>query len=121
MGLCQLFKTSNKANIMRSNVTIIFSAKEQLTYESHIPADQVNADEARQWLIDKWTELECEPIRQSGKVLLSDRILGIADQIGYHWMNEHPENAAIFAEKCSIALDSEVVKIDIPGGSITSA
>lgn len=106
---------------MRSNVTIIFSPKEQLVYESLIPAERIDAEEARKWLIDKWTELECEPIRQSGKVLLLDRILGIADQVGYRWMNEHPERAAEFAEKCSLALDSEVVKIDIPGGSITSA
>lgn len=106
---------------MRSNVTIIFSAKEQLVYDNVIPAERIDESEARQWLIDKWTELECEPIRQSGKVLLLDRILGIADQIGYQWMKDHPERAEVFAEKCSIALDSEVVKIDIPGGSITSA
>lgn len=106
---------------MRSHVTIIFSPKEQLSYESTIPADAANPDEARQWLVDKWAELECEPLRQSGKVLILDRILSIADEIGYHWMSAHPEKARVFAEKCSIALDSDVVKIDIPSGSITSA
>ena len=106
---------------MRSNVTIIFSQNEQLVYDSVIPAENVNPEEARKWLIDKWTELECEPIRQSGKVLLLDRILGIADQIGYNWMNDHPERSAEFAQMCSIASDSEIVKIDLPGGSITSA
>ena len=106
---------------MRSNVTIIFSPNEQLVYDSVIPTENANPEEARKWLIVKWTELECEPIRQSGKVLLLDRILGIADQIGYTWMKDHPERSAEFAEKCSIALDSEIVKIDLPGGSITSA
>lgn len=106
---------------MQSHVTIIFSPEEEKEYESFIhDVSEQAQDQARDWLAEKWVELECEPIRQSGKVLLLDRILSVADALGYQWFDQHPDQAQEFAKRCSLALDSEVVIVDIPGASISS-
>lgn len=106
---------------MHSKVTIIFNSSDKKEYETfiHNPSLQSQSD-ARNWLSEKWVELECEPIRQSGKVLLFDRILSIADALGFYWFDKHPEEAKEFAQQCTLALDSEVVVIDLPGASISS-
>lgn len=106
---------------MRNEVTIIFSATDHVDFNFFIHDTSEQAQQAaRTWLEDKWEELECEPLRPSGKVLLLDRILGIADALGYHWCQNHPEQAQEFAEKCALALDSSTVQIDLPNISISS-
>lgn len=118
---CWLLVFSLRVTFMKSHVTIIFSLGEKKEYESFIHDTSEQAqDNARDWLAEKWVELDCEPIHQSGKVLLLDRILSIADALGYHWFESHPDQAKEFAERCTLALDSEVVIIDIPGASISS-
>ncbi len=106
---------------MQGHVSIIFSSAERKDYEFfvHDNSDTVQ-EEARAWFSDKWVELECEPIRQSGKVLLLDRILSVVDALGQHWFEDHPEEAQELVEKAVLALDSPVVVIDLPGASISS-
>ncbi|WP_245587011.1 hypothetical protein [Pelistega indica] len=102
-------------------MTIIFNPGELKNYEIfHKDFSDSAQEAAREWIVNKWVELECEPTRQSGKVLLLDRILSVADELGYYWFDEHPDQAEEFARQCSLALDSPVVIIDIPGASISS-
>lgn len=106
---------------MQSQVSIIFNSSDRKDYEFFIHNNSDEAQEAaRTWFADKWVELECEPIRQSGKVLLLDRILSVVDGLGHYWFEDHPEEAQALAEKAVLALDSPVVVIDLPGASISS-
>ncbi|NOL50160.1 hypothetical protein [Pelistega europaea] len=106
---------------MHNEVTIIFNAHDQMEFDffSHDNSEETRKA-ARIWLENKWEELECEPLRPSGKVLLLDRILSIADALGYHWCQAHPKEAQEFAEQCALALDSVTVTIDLPNFSISS-
>src|SRR5690554_7848903 len=68
---------------MRSIVTIIFNERQSLEYVvdiDHTPEAQAMAQD---WLEATWVRLECEPLRHSGKVLLLDKVLGVADSLGY--------------------------------------
>lgn len=44
---------------------------------SHVPA--MDMQEARRWLDEQFTTLDCEPLRPSGKVLLADKVLVVAE------------------------------------------
>lgn len=106
---------------MRCDVTFIFTPKESLEINTSIVHAQENMEQAREWLIKKWDELGCEPLRPSGKVLLLDRILAITDTLGHDWLSDHGEEAEEFARHCALALDSVRVVVDLPGLSIHSS
>lgn len=100
---------------MRSIITIIFNERQQLEYLvdiDHTPEAQVMAVE---WLEATWQRLGCEPLRHSGKVLLLDKVLGVADGLGYDTFARHGERAEEFAEQVAIALGRPTIKIDLPG------
>lgn len=106
---------------MRHQVTFIFSPEQRLEYTlSDLDLNDASIDSAQRWLYAKWEELECEPFRPSGKILLLDRILGIAQAVGYHELNDHPVLAENFAKQIAIALDSTNVTVDIPALTVAS-
>ena len=106
---------------MRHQVTIIFSPNQTLEFILHdLDLSDAAIESAQQWLYNKWEELECEPFRPSGKVLLLDRILGIAQEVGYHELNDHPALAENFAKHIAIALDSAHVTVDMPALIVAS-
>lgn len=100
---------------MRSIVTIIFNERQRLEYVVDVDSSQEAQASAREWLEATWTRLECEPMRHSGKVLLLDKVLGVADSLGYATFVQHPERAQEFAEQTAIALGRPVINIDLPG------
>lgn len=69
-------------------------------------------DEARRWLDDEFTRLECEPLRASGKLLLADKVLTVARAAGpgllsdQEWLNS-------FARATNGALGKPVIRIDL--------
>lgn len=100
---------------MRSVVTIIFNERQRLEYVvdiDHTPEAQTMAQE---WLEATWVRLGCEPLRHSGKVLLLDKVLGVADSLGYATFAQHEDRAQEFAEHVAIALGRPVINIDLPG------
>ncbi len=100
---------------MRSIVTIIFNERQSLEYVvdiDHTPEAQAMAQD---WLEATWVRLECEPLRHSGKVLLLDKVLGVADSLGYSTFAQHEDKAREFAEQVAIALGRPVITIDLPG------
>lgn len=44
--------------------------------------EPMGMEEARRWLDDQFTAMECEPLRASGKVLLADKVLLVAQAAG---------------------------------------
>lgn len=106
---------------MKHQVTFIFSPDQRLEYTlNDLDLSEASIEAAQQWLYAKWEELECEPFRPSGKVLLLDRILGIAQEVGYHELNDHPALAENFAKHIAIALDSAHVTVDMPALIVAS-
>ncbi len=77
-------------------------------------------EQARVWLDQQFTELDCEPIRQSGKVLTADKVLCVAQAAGESRFRdtEHREWAVAFARAASAALAKPVVTVDLTTMSI---
>ncbi|MFT0849289.1 hypothetical protein VRY85_00725 [Achromobacter sp. F4_2707] len=101
---------------MRSNITITFNARQQLEYAVDISDTSPEAQaKALEWLEATWTRLGCEPVRHSGKVLLLDKVLGVADSLGYDTFVQHEDRAQEFVQQVATALARPVINIDLPG------
>lgn len=102
---------------MRSEVTIDFGrgrVRVLRASESSADTDAARAA-AREWLDTMYEQLECEPLRASGKVLLIDRILAIAMAIGYDGLGEGAPLAGALATHATAALGRGSFTLDIPG------
>lgn len=70
-------------------------------------------DRARAWLAREFVELECAPPNPSGKVLVVDMILGVAEYGGEDRFIQGGEWAKRFAVAVAAVLERPVVKIDV--------
>ncbi|MFM6985968.1 MAG: hypothetical protein ACKOXQ_05015 [Hydrogenophaga sp.] len=77
-------------------------------------------EQARAWLDEQFTALQCEPIRLTGKVLTADKVLCVAQAAGELRFREpeHRAWAQAFARAASSALAKPVITVDLPGQSI---
>lgn len=104
---------------MRSNVTVVFNPRQTLEWPVEFTPDRQASEAARSWFEKAWEELGCEPLRASGKVLLLDKILGVADALGYQVLSGDAARAAEFAHQVALALEKPRVTVDLPGLAIT--
>lgn len=100
---------------MRTTVSFIFSPQQLLTLTVTPESSDTDAQQARKWLDTTWEEMGCEPVRPSGKVLLLDKILGVADAYGYTLLSEDTTIAQIFAGNIALLLGKPSVTVDLPG------
>ena len=105
---------------MHAQVSVRFST--DVTIEIVIPfASEATAQaRAREWLDRTYDEFGCEPIRPTGKVLLLDKILGIADAAGEQHFQRDSEWGKLFAQAVSSALDRTSVRVDVEGRTVSS-
>ena len=100
---------------MRSDVSIIFDARRSVDLQTDVDASPESAQAARQWFDQAWEDLGCEPLRPSGKVLLLDKLMGVADALGYDVLRGTDGRAAEFARQAALALNKPRITIDLPG------
>jgi len=100
---------------MRSDVTIIFDARRSVDLQTDVAPSPEAANAARQWFDQAWENLGCEPLRPSGKVLLLDKLMGVADALGYEVLRGTDDRAAEFARQAALALNKPRITIDLPG------
>jgi histidinol-phosphate/aromatic aminotransferase/cobyric acid decarboxylase-like protein len=99
---------------MRGTVKIIFSSRQQIEVSVDVEPAPEATRAARAWFDQEWARLGCEPLRPSGKVLLLDKILGVADAQG-HGVLGQDEAAADFARHAVLALERQHITVDLPG------
>ena len=75
-------------------------------------------DVAHWWLDDQFTQMCCEPLRPTGKLLAADKVVVAAEAAGPAKFTE-PEWSQEFARAVSAALGKPVVHIDVASLSIT--
>jgi hypothetical protein len=75
-------------------------------------------DEARKWLDEQFTQMGCEPLRATGKLLTADKVVVIAQAAGPAKFAEAPW-AQAFARAASAALAKPLVQIDVESLSIS--
>jgi hypothetical protein len=101
---------------MKSEVMVTFKDAAPV----RIPLDKsepMTPEAARVWLDEQFTKMGCEPIRPTGKVLIADKVLVVAQAAGPSKFAE-AQWAEEFARAASAALDRPVVNVDVPGLSV---
>lgn len=100
---------------MRSAVTVIFSPAQELQLPEGAPLENAPA---RRWLDAQFTALDCEPLRASGKVLLADKVLVVAQAASAaHWADV--QWTQTFAQATLAVLARPQVRIDLPAMAVT--
>ena len=105
---------------MNALVSIRFSSDVTIEFTIPFAADATDQARAREWLDRTYTEFGCEPMRPTGKVLLLDKILGIADAAGEKKFERDSEWGKLYAQAVSSALDRIGVQVDVEGRTVSS-
>lgn len=102
---------------MRSEVTVTFKglAPVRMDLDRLQPMPH---DAARAWFDRQFTELGCDPLRPTGKVLAADKVVVVAQAAGPAKFAEE-KWAQEFARATSAALGKPVVHVDVPSLSIS--
>ena len=105
---------------MNAHVSIRFNP--DVTVELHVPfaSDPAAQARARNWLDLTYQEFGCEPARPIGKVLLSDKILAIAEAAGEKGFQRDSGWGQSYAEAVASGLDRSRVEVDVEERTVSS-
>ena len=105
---------------MNGQVSIRFSP--DLTVEFRVPfnSDATAQAGAHDWLDRTYQEFGCEPVRPTGKVLLLDKILGIAEAAGEKHFQRDSEWGKSYAQAVTSALARSRVAVDVEARTVSS-
>lgn len=105
---------------MYAQVSIRFNP--DVTVELRVPftSDATAQARARDWLDRTYSEFGCEPARPTGKVLLLDKILGIAEAAGEKHFQRDSGWGELYAQAVTSALDRTRVEVDVEGRTVNS-
>lgn len=70
-------------------------------------------DEATHWLDAQWDELGCEPANPMGKVLIYDKVLGVALNGGSKRFAESSEWSQRYADAVATVIDRPVISVNV--------
>ena len=102
---------------MRSEVSVTFKNSPPVRIDLS-EVQPMPHDEARKWLDDQFTQMGCEPLRATGKLLTADKVMVIAQAAGPAKFAE-AQWAQAFARAASAALAKPLVQIDVDTLSIS--
>ena len=102
---------------MHSVVTVTLDPSQEFRFELD-GVEPMSNEDARRWLDNEFTRMECEPLRASGKVLTADKVLTVAMAAGAGRFAD-PAWSMDFARATSAALGKPVVRVDVPSMAIT--
>jgi len=103
---------------MQKQISVVLDKGVEFTF--HVPAGTTPLahDVARAWLDQQFTELECEPLRASGKVLTADKILVVTQAAGARLLADAQWSAG-YVSAVSSALGKPMIRVDVPAMAIT--
>lgn len=102
---------------MRSEVSVELATGQVFSFDLG-EGPPMPQDQARQWLDQQFLRLDCEPLRATGKLLLADKVLVIAQAAGAPLLGD-PQWLADFARAASAALVRPVVRLDLGAMAIS--
>ena len=102
---------------MKSEVSVTFKGSPSVRIDLN-EVQPMPHDVARQWLNDQFTQMSCEPLRATGKLLTADKVVVIAEAAGPARFAE-PTWAHEFARASSAALGKPMVHVDVASLSIS--
>ena len=102
---------------MHSYVSVSF--RDQAPFRVDITHQEPqDRDQARRWLDTQFLTMECEPLRPTGKLLMTDRVVVVAQAAGPVKFADTAW-ALAFANAVSSVLGKPVVNVDADALSIT--
>ncbi|HQY38330.1 MAG: hypothetical protein Q8O81_14395 [Giesbergeria sp.] len=101
---------------MHSVVTVSLDSSQEFRFELD-GVEPMAHEDARRWLDNEFTRMECEPLRASGKVLMADKVLTVAAAAGAPMLGDRAWMAD-FARATSAALARPVVRVDVQSMTI---
>jgi hypothetical protein len=108
---------ANQESAMRSQVSVTFKDSPPVRIDLN-EVQPMPHDVARGWLDEQFTQMGCEPLRPTGKLLTADKVVVIAQAAGPAKFAE-AQWAQAFARAASAALAKPVVHIDVVALSIS--
>ena len=102
---------------MHSEVSVTFKDSPTIRIDLN-EAQPMPHDVARRWLDDQFTQMGCEPLRATGKLLTADKVVVVAEAAGPERFAE-PAWAYAFAQASSAALGKPMVHINVAALSIS--
>lgn len=102
---------------MQKEVSVKLSESQDFRFDLS-SVEPMEHDAARRWLDDEFTRLDCEPLRASGKVLIADKVLVVAQAAGAKLLQD-AQWSATFARAASAALARPVVRVDVGAMAVT--
>jgi hypothetical protein len=78
----------------------------------------VSVERAQRWFDDEYVRADCEPANPVGKVLLSDKLLGIARAAGPEPFAGQTEWANAFALHAAVLVGRANVTINVPEATV---
>ena len=103
---------------MRSEVTVTFKNQPPVQIELHDQVESMPTEAARRWLDEQFTQMGCEPLRPTGKLLTADKVVVVAEAAGPQKFADAAW-ALEFARAVTAALGKPLVNIDVPSLSIS--
>ena len=102
---------------MRSEFSVTFPGQQAVQIDLS-NAEMLPHDVARGWLDAQFTQLGCEPLRPTGKLLTADKVVVIAQAAGHSKFADR-QWALEFARAASSALGKPGVHVDVAALSIS--
>ncbi len=102
---------------MNSEVIVRWNEREHWRVELS-RLEPLGMEEARRWLDDQFTALECEPLRASGKVLLADKVLLVAQAAGPRRFDDAAW-LETYARAAHAVLVKPLITVDVPAMAVT--
>ena len=101
---------------MRSQVSVTFKNNPPVRVDLH-EEPPMPRDEARRWLDEQFIAMECEPLRATGKLLMADRVVVVAQAAGptkfadEAWAKAFAHAACSVLGKLSVNIDADALSI----------
>jgi hypothetical protein len=102
---------------MRSHIIVLLDKGVEFNFQAEEGGDMAS-DVARTWLDAQFTELDCEPLRASGKVLTADKVLRVTEAAGAALFADE-KWAADYVRAVSAALARPLIRVDVPSMAVT--
>lgn len=102
---------------MPSHVTVAFKNLAPVQIDLH-GVEPLPGEAARRWLDEQFTQMGCEPLRPTGKLLTADKVVVVAEAAGPVKFAD-AQWAQDFALAASAALGRPMVHVDVAALSIS--
>jgi hypothetical protein len=100
---------------MSYHVIVSFAKDREYVFksDSHDALLPSRQEDARRWLENAFSEMNCEITRPTGKVLIIDKLLAVARAAGEARFAEGGEWARQYARNVALTLGRDLVRIDV--------